>query len=240
MSTGTELVPRTQIMPLDVRATRAAMTMHQQQLHEIVDANDWQEFADKKGEVRRFLKRSGWRKIAFWYALDIAILHTDLERNEQGTVIRAHVIARASHPNGRFADGDGGCSITERPMGKPEHDVAATAVTRATNRAISNLVGMGASSAEEFDGTGGSVPEAVAILTLDEAGVKEVAAALQKSWPAYDAHRFMQVLAKRMGGAVPESAGVALRAWQWWCSDAPGATGSESSPAAGGATSPEA
>lgn len=235
MSAGTELVPRTQIMPLDVTQTRAAMTMHQQQLHEIVNDTDWQEFADKQGNVRRFLKRSGWRKIAFWYALDISILHVDLERSEAGQVIRAHVVARASHPNGRFADGDGGCSANERGFAKPEHDIAAVAVTRATNRAISNLVGMGEASAEELDGTG-TMPEAVAVLTLSDDAVKEVAVALQKSWPAYDAHRFMQVLAKRMGGAVPESAGVALRAWQWWCSDAPGATGSETPPVAGGAT----
>jgi voltage-gated potassium channel Kch len=228
MST-TEVVPaRAQIMPLDVTQTRAAMAVHQEQLNNIVDAHDWQEFADRQGNVRRFLKRGGWRKIAFWYALDLEVVRMDIERNDQDEVIRAHVIARARHPNGRFADGDGGCSVQERGFAKPEHDIAAVAVTRATNRAISNLVGMGDLSAEELDGAGAEQAGAVAVATLDADAQREVAQALQKSWPGYDAHRFMEVLGKRLGGGVPESAGIALRAWQWWLAEAPNATGNVS------------
>lgn len=152
-TTGEIIVARTQIMPLDVTQTRAAMTIHQDQLREIVGATDWQEFRDRKtGDARRFLKRSGWRKIAFWYALDLEIVREQVDRDEHGQIIRAHVIARARHPNGRYADGDGGCSITERGFSKPEHDIPAVATTRATNRAISNLVGAGDLSAEELDG----------------------------------------------------------------------------------------
>jgi hypothetical protein len=224
MST-TEVVPRTQIMPLDVGQTRTAMATHQEQLAQIVAKGDWQEFADKRTrEVHRFLKRSGWRKIAFWYALDLEVMRIDLDRDDEGRVIRAHVVARARHPNGRYADGDGGCSRDERGFAKPEHDIAAVAVTRATNRAISNLVGMGDPSAEELDGAGPDA-DAVARPTLDAAGVSEVAAVLQKQWPNYDGHGFMATLGRRLGGEIPEDVGIALRAWQWWVADAPNAAG---------------
>lgn len=219
MST-TELAPRAQIMPLDVAQTRAAMTMHQQQLAQIVADTDWQVFRDRGGAERKFLKRSGWRKIAFWYALDLQVVRMDLDRDEQGVVIRAHVIARAQHPNGRFADGDGGCSARERGFAKPEHDIAAVAVTRATNRAISNLVGMGDVSAEEVDGTA-EVATAAPITMLDADGEQQLVDALRLKWPELEPDRFLVLLRKRFEGSVPEAAGLALRAWQWWAADPP-------------------
>jgi len=205
-------------MPLDVSQTRAAMTMHQEQLRQIVDETDWQTFSriDRKTGERtehRFLKRAGWRKIAFWYGLDLEVMREALERDERGEVIRAHVVARARHPNGRYADGDGGCSRSERGFAKPEHDIAAVAVTRATNRAISNLVGAGDLSAEEMDGVG-SEPEPVR--SLSDADVRELCQDLQKSNPNVDAFAFVSKLAKRFDGVIPEPAGVALRAWAWF------------------------
>lgn len=212
-----ELAPRrTQIMPLPVEATREAMTVHQQQLAQIVDASDFQEFSNtdrRTGEVttRRFLKRSGWRKIAFWYGLDLELVREELERDERGEVIRAHVVARARHPNGRYADGDGGCSRTERRFAKPEHDIAAVAVTRATNRSIANLVGAGDLSAEELDG---ATHDALPI--LDNAAQEEVVKALEAVWPTVDGVEFIVKLEKRFAGAIPEPVGAALRAWAWF------------------------
>jgi hypothetical protein len=64
---------------------------------------------------------------------------------------------RATAANGRHADGDGACAINEprfrTPSGrqKAEHDLPATAVTRATNRSVSNLIGFGSVSAEEVE-----------------------------------------------------------------------------------------
>jgi len=155
--TSTDLIPAaardTVIAPLDTNQVKAAMTRYQDGLQSILDTSDWQEFADKKGEKKRFLKRSGWRKIAFWFGLDLTMVSTEVERDSAGKPVRARVVARATHPNGRHADGDGYCSILEpRVFGKPENDIPATAATRAMNRAISNLVGMGEVSAEELDG----------------------------------------------------------------------------------------
>jgi hypothetical protein len=44
----------------------------------------------------------------------------------------------------------GACSHSERRFSKPEHDIIATAATRAHNRATSDLVGMGEVTSDEM------------------------------------------------------------------------------------------
>jgi hypothetical protein len=79
-------------------------------------------------------------------------------------VIEVTVIARAIAPNGRYRDGIGVCEIHDRcnrscmagcrgfhHYAHPTHDLVATAATRASNRASSDLYGMGEVSAEEID-----------------------------------------------------------------------------------------
>ena len=142
------------LTPLNVADQKAAMTAYQQGLQQILDGSDWQD----AGRGERFVKKSGWRKIAAWFNLSIELVRDEVERDENGQPTRATVWARAVAPNGRFADGDGHCAVDERRFernkGKLENDLRGTAATRATNRAISNLVGMGAVSAEEVDTTG--------------------------------------------------------------------------------------
>lgn len=98
-----------------------------------------------------------------------------------GRILRATVVCLATAPNGREVDGMGVCDIFEKccpgaddnsagcknksqwhthcPVGcdgrqhfsNPEHDLPATADTRAKNRACSDLFGMGEVSAEEVN-----------------------------------------------------------------------------------------
>lgn len=72
------------------------------------------------------------------------------------TVKKANVLLRMVAPNGRVILGDGACSTNERSKGAdsfthPDHDIFATAFTRAFNRGISRCIGTGEVSAEEFD-----------------------------------------------------------------------------------------
>jgi len=64
--------------------------------------------------------------------------------------VRARFKVRATSPNGRHMDGIGICDVTERQFTHPEHDIVATAHTRAINRAFADLFGLGAVSAEEM------------------------------------------------------------------------------------------
>lgn len=150
---STTEIERRPLAPLDVAATRAAITQYQSGLKALLDpAEDLQLFKDRKGEKHSFVKRSGWRKIALWCDLSLESRTEEIDRAEDGKVLRARVVYRALAPSGRFADGEGSCDRQERAFSKPEHDILATAATRAANRAVSNLVGLGAVSAEEVDG----------------------------------------------------------------------------------------
>lgn len=143
---------RSVLKPLDVQEVAKSMEQYQAGLQSLLNKSDWQD----AGRGESFVKKSGWRKIATWFGLSVEVLRDRVERDEQGQPLRATVIARAVAPNGRYMDGDGHCSVTEsrfaRNKGKLENDLIGTATTRAKNRAIADLVGMGAVSAEETDG----------------------------------------------------------------------------------------
>lgn len=148
------------LRPLDVGEQKAAMDLYQSGLREILDDSDYQGAGrNRDGTPRKFVKKSGWRKIAAWFDLSIELLRDQVERDEHGNVTRACVWARAVAPSGRAADGDGYCDSAEerfqdaRGRQKLENDLRGTATTRAVNRAISNLVGMGDVSAEEISGS---------------------------------------------------------------------------------------
>ncbi len=126
----------------------------------IVEENDVQVI-----EGRKFLKKSYWRKVATFFNLTTEVVE---ERKEKlGKTFVWHFTVKATAPNGRFAIGVGSCDAFEKAFlrdgqyvdrfGKPAkpnsiHNIRATAETRATNRAISNLVGAGEVSAEEVNG----------------------------------------------------------------------------------------
>lgn len=153
--------PPSAIVPLAAEDVVRGMTAYQELLPQLLTDSDYQ--TAERG--KKFVKKSGWRKIARAFGLSVEIRSQHVERDEEGMPLRANVVARAVHaPSGQFSDGDGGCSTAESRFGKPqgrqklENDLLATATTRAKNRAISDLVGMGDVSAEEIDGGGGGAP----------------------------------------------------------------------------------
>jgi hypothetical protein len=138
------------IRPLDADQLVDSFKEYQGLLPRILDASDYQ--AAEAG--KKFVKKSGWRKIATAFDLDVQILAEEVERDDAGRILRAKTTARATAPSGRAMDGDGYCTVDEftgRRANNPkmENDLRGTAATRAKNRAISDLVGMGDVSAEE-------------------------------------------------------------------------------------------
>lgn len=144
------------LRPLDSTAVLESFNDYQKLLQQLLTSDDWQGSPNNNGS---FVKKKGWRKIATAFDLDVQMIRSDVERDEHGKPLRAEVWARAVAPSGRSMDGDGYCSSDEPRFAsqsgrqKLENDLRATATTRAMNRAISGLVGMGAVSAEETDGT---------------------------------------------------------------------------------------
>eukprot|EP00899_Mesostigma_viride_P027028 jgi/Mesvir1/750/Mv17351-RA.1 len=91
----------------------------------------------------KFIKRSGWRKIASLFGVSLEIRKIDSTFDDGGCVIRSECLVRASLANGRFSDGYGSCDRREKKFTKVNSDVPATAETRAKNRAIQDLIGVG-------------------------------------------------------------------------------------------------
>lgn len=121
------------------------------------------------------IKKSGWLRIARAFGLTVEpVSCTYVPDPTGGDDWGYEVVARAIAPNGASMSGDGACWATEKvvkPRGwkgaaptdrdiakaaektrdmQTRHNVRAHAFTRATNRAISNLVGGGEVSAEEL------------------------------------------------------------------------------------------
>lgn len=98
----------------------------------------------------RYIKKSGFRKIAVYFGLSDTIQYEEkVEREDDSFYWRIKVQVEA--PNGRTSVGVGICDSTERRYAHLEHDVYATAHTRAKNRAISDMVAGGVVSAEEVE-----------------------------------------------------------------------------------------
>ena len=98
---------------------------------------------------KKFRKKNYWRAIATAFNLTVRL--TSEERTEVGDDWGYLVVFTATASNGRTADGDGSCFVSEKNAAQGTvHNVRAHAHTRAYNRAVSNLVGFGEASAEEM------------------------------------------------------------------------------------------
>jgi hypothetical protein len=96
-----------------------------------------------------YVLKSGWRKLAFAFNLTDEILREEKDVNQDGeTTWRMWV--KVTAPNGRTAIGVAACSSGERDFAHDEHDPYALCHTRAKNRAISDILGLGEVSAEEM------------------------------------------------------------------------------------------
>jgi hypothetical protein len=114
----------------------------------VVEAGDVQEVT-RNGKKEGYIVKSGWRKIAVVYGLRTELL--EKQRLTQGQTIIWNVRTRATAPNGAYAEAWGSCNSAERAFAHGESDMLMTAQTRATNRAISDVVGGGDVSAEEMN-----------------------------------------------------------------------------------------
>ncbi|XP_057971419.1 uncharacterized protein LOC131160099 [Malania oleifera] len=90
-----------------------------------------------------YIKKSGWRKISFYFNLSYEIKDKTIEFDDNRNVQRAEFVVRAYMQGGRFSDGWGSCERREKRFIKPNHDIPSTAETRAKNKACQDLLGIG-------------------------------------------------------------------------------------------------
>ncbi len=144
---------------VDIDAAEKYFRDYQELSRRILDSSDVmkKKYTDKKtGEIKEIEVKikSAWRKLAWCYRVSTEIIEerketiTDENFNE-GFVY--HFKVKAASPNGREMPGIGSCSSLEKGIPKTEHNARGIAHTRATNRAISDLLGLGELSGEELD-----------------------------------------------------------------------------------------
>jgi len=110
----------------------------------LLSSDDYQRIGKGK-----YIKKSGFRKIAVYFGLSDHIQEDEKNEREDGSFYW-RIKVKVEAPNGRQSIGVGICDSRERNFAHREHDVYATAHTRAKNRAISDMVAGGVVSAEEM------------------------------------------------------------------------------------------
>ncbi len=99
-----------------------------------------------KVDFEKKVKKSGAMKLSKAFAISTKVLEDRIDPESN----RSWYKVRAEAPNGQFCDRSGYCDARERGKGGHSFDIIdATALTRATDRAIMSLLG-GENTAEEF------------------------------------------------------------------------------------------
>lgn len=139
-----EVVINDVLTPVALDKVVASFEAYQKACERLLTESDHQVIQGK-----RFKKKSAWRKLATAYCISTEI--TEERREDHGVWFVYHFKVRAIANNGRYAEGVGSCSSDEKGLNKTEHNTRTIAETRATNRAIANLIGAGEVSAEEIE-----------------------------------------------------------------------------------------
>ena len=172
--------PQVGMMPLvSPDEARAQMRAYQELCAAVLTDDDYQEFTEKKrvnGEyisvTKRFKKKSAVKKLQTYFGISVDVIDAATHRDDLG---EGHFGFRckavATSPGGRSVAALAGCATHEerfdvaqyaresdadftrrakKALARAYHDVLSTAETRATNRAVMNLVSPGEVTAEEI------------------------------------------------------------------------------------------
>ena len=143
----------------NVDVAKKQWAAYQELCRGLLDKSDYQKIIvkekDENGQYisveREFKKKSAWQKLSRAFNVDTEIIEKEFIRTKTGRINEAYYCIKASLPNGRSVESDALCSRSEKGKSKvSDHTIMATAKTRATNRAISELIGAGEVSSDEM------------------------------------------------------------------------------------------
>lgn len=150
----TEIQPTTnhnKLIGLDVDVAIEQWNAYQELCKQLLDDTDYQIYK-QQGEEKRFPKKSAFFKLGRAFNVNTEIINKEEYRHPKThKIIDVDYTVRATLPNGRTVVATGSCDRGEKGKNNcSNHDLRATAETRATNRAISKLIGAGEVSWEEI------------------------------------------------------------------------------------------
>lgn len=129
----------------------------------LLDEHDTTTIQTKEGP-KKIIRKSGWRKLALAFNINDRIIdeqredRMDATGNPGGDYVWRIKVEAFHLKTGRSAVGNGAASTAEKRTkdgklpGNIDHLTYAMALTRAKSRAISDILGSGEPSAEEFEG----------------------------------------------------------------------------------------
>lgn len=160
----TEIQPTTnhnELIGLDVDAAIEDWNAYQELCKKLLTESDYQPITvkqkDEKGNwisvKKQFPKKSAFFKLGRAFNVNTKIITREEYRHPKThRVIDVYFEVRATLPNGRTVVANASCDKYEKGKDNSSaHDLRATAETRATNRAISKLIGAGEVSWEEIN-----------------------------------------------------------------------------------------
>jgi len=101
-SGGGALVPLAQVLP--ELPSSSLFNQMQRTALQVLTADDYQSVQGKK-----FIKKNGWRRLAFYFNISTEVRSQNETCDQNGNVMRANFVVRASMSNGRFSDAYGSC-----------------------------------------------------------------------------------------------------------------------------------
>ncbi len=134
-----------EIPTLWIDKTKHALKELERFKREIATPDDYQTIRGKPWPTKSFSRKMGLSA----NLRDEIVEKERIDRQDESFVW--FLTVRVTAPNGRFCTAVGACDSRERNFNHVEHDVFATAHTRAKNRAILDMVGGGMISAEEIE-----------------------------------------------------------------------------------------
>lgn len=148
----TELAPTNEVGIINVDLAVEQWEQYQELCKRLLNETDYQEIV-QKGETKQFPKKSAFFKLGRAFNVNTEIIKKEEYRHPKThRLIDVDYTVRATLPNGRSVVANGSCDKYEKGKDKASaHDLRATAETRATNRAISKLIGAGEVSWEEVN-----------------------------------------------------------------------------------------
>ena len=127
-----------------VEVLKAAMVTYQKLVKELLSETDVATIKEKK-----YIKKSGWLKLAKAFNLSIKVIGERKEKLEPNGYAY-HITVSCIAPNGREVEEMGSCDTIEKSEDS-EHVIRTMAKTRATSRAIAAMIGAEDSPAEDME-----------------------------------------------------------------------------------------
>lgn len=154
-------------LPITTGDGMAGALASYKEIQQALDRSMPDQLQNIRGKV--FRKKGYWRAVSVAFGLCVEQRKEEQIKSDSGDW--GYIVTyRATAPNGKYADGDGACTASEKADGQDTiHNVRSHAQTRAYNRAVSNLVGFGEVSADEVsEGRSRPMPQAPRPTTKSE------------------------------------------------------------------------